>query len=151
MLVMVHSSCAQNIEYGTFLRKKHKYGVVYPDIICHGSEGIVNIEGYSDNYVGKFHTHPRTSYEESWYDHVSMLQALSEHGTWCECVYGFKERAIKCTKYHCTAEEKRVILKFLPAVQNEDMFRVKFAGSIQKLTNKTQVYTIRELEKSARR
>lgn len=146
MLQMVRDSCFHNIEYGTYLCKKR--GLIYPDVICKGTDDAIRIKGYSENFIGKFHTHPRTSFDESWHDHKGMLQGLVQTRHHIECIYGFKESAIKCVEYRCTPDERRYILKFLPAVKDEGSFKVKFLQLLQKLTISTKVLTIKELEQA---
>jgi len=147
MLNMVHSSCLHNIEYGTYLCKKKR--LIYPDIICIGTGDSIIIKGHAEgNFIGRFHTHPRTSFSESIHDHIGMLEELVQNKHHIECVYGYKDDAIKCVEYRCTPDERRFILKFLPAVKTEDNFKVKFQQLLQKLTVKTNVYTIKELEQA---
>jgi len=144
MLQMVHDSCLHNIEYGTYLCKKR--GLIYPDIICKGTDTAIRIKGYNGDFIGKFHTHPRASFDESMHDNLGMLQGLVQTRHHIECIYGFKDSAIKCVEYACTPEEGEYILKNLPKVTDEDSFKVKLSEALQKLTINIKVYTIAMME-----
>jgi len=145
MISMARDSSFRNIEYGTYLCKKKR--LIYPDIICEGSGESISIVGHADgNFVGRFHTHPHTSFAQSVHDHMGMLEELVQNTHHVECVYGYKDDAIQCVEYRCTPDERRFILKYLPVVKNEDNFKVKFLQLLQKLTVKTRVYTIKELQ-----
>jgi proteasome lid subunit RPN8/RPN11 len=149
MLDMVRSSCSHNIEYGTYLCKKRR--LIYPDIVCQGTREAISIKGHAEgNFVGRFHTHPHTSFAQSVHDHMGMLEELVQNTHHVECVYGYKDNAIKCVEYKCTPDERRYILKYLPIAKNEDSFKVKFLQLLQKLTVSTNVYTIKELEQAIR-
>jgi len=150
MLDMARDSYAQDIEYGTYLYKKKR--LIYPDIICKGTGESIVIRGHADGYfIGRFHTHPRTSFSQSVHDHMGMLEELIQNTHHIECVYGYKDDAIKCVEYRCTPDERRYIIKYLPIVKNEDSFKVKFLQLLERLTVSTNVYTIKELEQAVRR
>ena len=149
MLKMAQDSCSHNIEYGTYLCKKKR--LIYPDIICKGTGEAINIVGHAEgNFVGRFHTHPRTSFAQSVHDHMGMLEELVQNTHHIECVYGYKDDAIQCVEYKCTPDERRYIIKYLPVVKNEDNFKVKFLQLLQRLTVSTKVYTLKELEQAIR-